>query len=658
MCVYLVTCIGDASAASNLSEEEVDKRVKMYVDLEDPDIIMDLRSHNTGHGTKYDIFWTECEKFLQEDIGLAVDERRHTSVTHLARVLSVRDLLQQVTARCPPSTPIPSRSWLSLQFWPKTMHAKSRLQYTGRFNVKYMVQARQFRKEHEDSHYAAAIFRYQREYAVKFKEHSVFICMDDKHKIKIGEPNYPVAAAERGRRVLVRKNEMFEVGDHDFTKLNMIPSVIFAIDIPDDVSESWYDGTVVVGLKEGTFEPSSPHRHITELCNVLRNGNLLNEKSLLFIYSDGGPDHRITYLSVQLSLIAIFLELDLDFLCAARTAPCHSWRNPAERIMSIINLGLQCVGMMRGQMSPEHEAAVLRCNNMSQLRQAGEKMPDLIPGIMDSIAPVKILLSDILQRLELHSKTFQVFSAASDHNMEEMWSVLESVDNTLKHGEQYRKKSLESHKKLVDFLSHCCKSRHYFFTVKKCGRSTCTMCKPIRMPMEKFDLLCHLPDPVPGEGGHYKPFLDVFGTSTSEEFRPSLQAKKSKQKSLPFSASVQHVKNANLMMQCEECEMWRLVYSKFKLTPSERKYLQNLLDEFTYTCGAQLDDLDLEGKLRDGVAMRIVQCYQPVEKLYYSVGTYENICIYCCSNQNLVMKEKSYPQCSDCANKEPVKRRS
>ena len=158
MCVYLVTCIGDASAASNLSEEEVDKRVKMYVDLEDPDIIMDLRSHNTGHGTKYDIFWTECEKFLQEDIGLAVDERRHTSVTHLARVLSVRDLLQQVTARCPPSTPIPSRSWLSLQFWPKTMHAKSRLQYTGRFNVKYMVQARQFRKEHEDSHYAAAIF--------------------------------------------------------------------------------------------------------------------------------------------------------------------------------------------------------------------------------------------------------------------------------------------------------------------------------------------------------------------------------------------------------------------------------------------------------------------------------------------------------------------
>ena len=56
LCVYILLHVGDASAASNLSKEEIDKRVKIYVDLEDPDIIMDLRSHNTGHGTKYGIF--------------------------------------------------------------------------------------------------------------------------------------------------------------------------------------------------------------------------------------------------------------------------------------------------------------------------------------------------------------------------------------------------------------------------------------------------------------------------------------------------------------------------------------------------------------------------------------------------------------------------
>ena len=72
----------------------------------------------------------------------------------------------------------------------------------------------------------------------------------------------------------------------------------------------------------------------------------LNDKPILFVYTDayGGPDHRLTYLSVQLSYIALFRQMDLDLLIVGRTAPCHSWRNPVERIMSIVNLGLQCIG--------------------------------------------------------------------------------------------------------------------------------------------------------------------------------------------------------------------------------------------------------------------------------------------------------------------------
>ncbi len=179
--------------------------------------------------------------------------------------------------------------------------------------MKYMVQARQFRKHHEDAHYAAGIFRYQRELAVKFREFSTFFCLDDKHRLKVGEPNYPVAAAERGRRVLVRKNE---VADHDFTRFSLIPSVILSNDIPCDVSESWYTGNVYIGLKEGAFEP---HRHITELSDVVRT-HLPASKPIVFLYTDGGPDHRLTYLSVQLSLISLFLELDLE-CCQNCTLP-------------------------------------------------------------------------------------------------------------------------------------------------------------------------------------------------------------------------------------------------------------------------------------------------------------------------------------------------
>lgn len=136
----------------------------------------------------------------------------------MACAISVRDLVEQVKARCPDGTNIPCTSWVQLQFWLKTIHAKSKIHYTGKFNIKFMIQARQFRKSHEDTHYAAAVFRYHREMAVNFREFSNYVCLDDKHRIKIGEPGFPVAAAERGRRVLMSRGTSFEVDNHDFTR--------------------------------------------------------------------------------------------------------------------------------------------------------------------------------------------------------------------------------------------------------------------------------------------------------------------------------------------------------------------------------------------------------------------------------------------------------
>lgn len=56
--------------------------------------------------------------------------------------------------------------------------------------------------------------------------------MDDKHCTKVGEPNYPVVAVERGKRVLVGRKEMSKVADHDFTKFSLILSVPLVVDIP------------------------------------------------------------------------------------------------------------------------------------------------------------------------------------------------------------------------------------------------------------------------------------------------------------------------------------------------------------------------------------------------------------------------------------------
>ena len=187
----------------------------------------------------------------------AADERRHDTITHMARAISLRDLRNQVIKLLPPDVPIPSLEWIRLQFWPKNKSIKS-LQNTGRFQVKYMVQQRQLRHSHIDSHYAACVFRYIREYAIICRDFCNFICLDDKHRVKVGEPEVPVAAVERGRQVLVSKNERMVVADHDFTKFSLIPSVIFQVNIPEEISETWYTGQVYIGFKDAVFEPSSP----------------------------------------------------------------------------------------------------------------------------------------------------------------------------------------------------------------------------------------------------------------------------------------------------------------------------------------------------------------------------------------------------------------
>ena len=644
---------GDSSASETTAEGEVDRRVLQFLEMEDPDILLDLRAVNSGQKSKYDLFWDECGKYLNEEVCAAVDDRRHTQITHLARAISVRDLISQVESRCSPGTPIPSNEWVRLQFWPKTP-AKRKLGYTGKFKIKYMVQQRQWRHSHPDTHYAAALFRYMREYAVQFRSHCGFVCLDDKHRIKVGEPGFPVAAAERGRRVMVGLNESLTVGDHDFTKFGIIPSVTLLCDIPEDVTESWYGGQVFVLTKDSAFEPSSPLRHACELANTLHNVNF--NAPILFLYTDGGPDHRLTYVSVQLSLICLFLQLDLDYLCAGRTAPFHSWRNPVERIMSLLNLGLQCVGLARKEMPEKYEAEGARCNSLLELRKIAEKTPQFPVEVKDSLSPVHILLSTIFSRLDLKGKCVKSVAAASQDELTSFWSAIMAIDSTLAQDGCYTQKEMKGdrHKQICDFIAHCCQPSHYSFDILKCGSESCTLCRPIRLPKDVFDKLHHIPHPTPGADDHYLAFSEVFGKDTSDNHRPSLTAKKSRKNTLPFQASVQHVKNAMLMLQCEECEMWRLIFSKFKLDQRKKKHLQKALEQFTYTCGARLSSLDLGEEFKN-VEVRVHSCYDPIEKLYYSAG-FDPICVYCASVCSF-SSEDFYPQCSACSEHPPVSKK-
>ena len=72
-------------------------------------------------------------------------------------------------------------------------------------------------------------------------------------------------------------------------------------------------------------------------------------------------------MSVKLSLIALFKNMGLDYLCAMRTVPYQSYRNPVERIMAIVNLGLQAIVIARAEIPKEMEKEAEKCNSLNAL---------------------------------------------------------------------------------------------------------------------------------------------------------------------------------------------------------------------------------------------------------------------------------------------------
>jgi len=69
-------------------------------------------------------FWEQANKYINKQVGTAVDNRWHDTVT---RAISIRDVREQVVMLCPEGTTFSSKDWLRLQFWPKTPKTKESL---------------------------------------------------------------------------------------------------------------------------------------------------------------------------------------------------------------------------------------------------------------------------------------------------------------------------------------------------------------------------------------------------------------------------------------------------------------------------------------------------------------------------------------------------
>ena len=204
-------------------------------------------------------------------------------------------------------------------------------------------------------------------------------------------------------------------------------------DIPDDISGSWYTGQVHIGLKDGALEASSPTRHMTELLSSYFQLLSLRPCQNLFCFST----LMVVLIDLPTSVSNLpsslfFLHLDLDYLCAARTAPFHSWRNPVER-MSIVYLGLQCIGLARKEMGAEFERKASKAKSLKDLQHLAENDPGFRESAVDSMASAKekLLLTQILLRLKLKDKDFKIFTSATSQELDEFYTALLAFDASL-----------------------------------------------------------------------------------------------------------------------------------------------------------------------------------------------------------------------------------
>ncbi|KAK3108394.1 hypothetical protein FSP39_007105 [Pinctada imbricata] len=168
---------------------------------------------------------------------------------------------------------------------------------------------------------------YLKEFLVQYRQHALFVCMDDKAVVPIGEPGIPISTGVRGHNKVMApaSGPALVATDHDFHNAGIIPLVAFVSDIPVNPNDSFFQGKIYVTVKDKTFQHSTPFRHATELLRIIRN-NYSDEGvdldvPILCLMTDGGSDHRLTYETVKASVVLLFMQADLDMLIAIRTAP-------------------------------------------------------------------------------------------------------------------------------------------------------------------------------------------------------------------------------------------------------------------------------------------------------------------------------------------------
>lgn len=163
--------------------------------------------------------------------------------------------------------------------------------------------------------------------------------------------------------------------------------------------------------------------------------------------------------------IASFITLDLDLLVAARTAPFHSFNNPAERCTSLLNLGLQNVCLQRNSMEANIEYIVKPASTLKKLRDLSERQPNVKTALEESLKPTLSLLKHRFSKLKLHGRPVVVHDAVTLEEIMNISDVLDLFKDAEDSSSVIDTKEKNAPKKLKAFIDRHCRARQYSFQV-------------------------------------------------------------------------------------------------------------------------------------------------------------------------------------------------
>ena len=98
--------------------------------------------------------------------------------------------------------------------------------------------------------------------------------------------------------------------------------------------------------------------------------------------------------------------------------------------MSTLNIGLQAVGLMRKAGDDVFEKQAAACKSLKDLREAAKKNSEFHDGVADSVAPVKVLLSQVFGRLQLKGEKIEASEAATQSDIDNLWQLISGFETT------------------------------------------------------------------------------------------------------------------------------------------------------------------------------------------------------------------------------------